>query len=41
MELVRAGREVHLTATEFKLLAFLVQNPRRVISREELIDTVW
>jgi len=41
MELVRAGREIHLTATEFRLLAFLIQNPERVISRSELIDTVW
>ena len=41
MELVRAGREVHLTATEFRLLAFLIQNPERVLSREELIGTVW
>jgi two-component system alkaline phosphatase synthesis response regulator PhoP len=41
MELVRAGREVRPTATEFRLLAFLLQNPERVISRKELLDTVW
>ena len=41
MELVRNGCEVQLTATEFKLLAFLLQNPERVISRKELLDTIW
>jgi two-component system alkaline phosphatase synthesis response regulator PhoP len=41
MELVRNGGEVQLTATEFKLLAFLLQNPERVISRKELLDTIW
>jgi len=41
MELVRKGVEVQLTATEFKLLAFLLQNPKRVISRKELLDAIW
>ena len=41
MELVRNGCEVQLTATEFNLLAFLLQNPKRVISRKELIDAIW
>jgi len=41
MELVRNGRLVQLTAQEFKILRFMVQNPERVISREELLNTVW
>lgn len=41
MELVRSGRPVQLTAQEFKILRFMVQNPERVISREELLNTVW
>lgn len=36
-----AGREVHLTKTEFRLLCELAQNPGRVFSREELLDKVW
>lgn len=41
MELKRAGREIPLTAQEFKTLQFMVQNPERVISREELLNDVW
>jgi len=41
MELARSGRSVQLTAQEFKILRFMVQNPERVISREELLNTVW
>jgi DNA-binding response OmpR family regulator len=41
MSLIRRGREIQLTATEFKLLAFLLQNPERVITRAELLETVW
>jgi two-component system, OmpR family, phosphate regulon response regulator PhoB len=37
----RAGREVHLGPTEFRLLEFLMQNPGRVYSREQLLDGVW
>ncbi len=39
---VRAGgAEVHLTATEFKLLAFLLRNKGRVVSRARLLEQVW
>ena len=41
MELTRNGRVVQLTAQEFKILKFMLQNPERVISREELLNTVW
>jgi len=37
----RAGREVHLGPTEFRLLEFLMQSPGRVFSREQLLDGVW
>ena len=41
MELKRAGREVELTAQEFKTLKFMAQNAERVITREELLNEVW
>lgn len=35
------GVPVELTYMEFELLSYLMQNPNRVISREELISQVW
>ena len=40
-KVVRAGEELHLTKTEFRLLCELAQNPGRVYSREHLLDHVW
>lgn len=37
----RAGRDVHLSPSEFRLLRHLLQHPRRVFTREGLLDTVW
>ena len=37
----RNGRAVHLGPTEFRLLEFFMQHPRRVFAREELLDAVW
>ncbi|MGE0226404.1 MAG: phosphate regulon transcriptional regulator PhoB [Acetobacteraceae bacterium] len=37
----RNGRRLHLGPTEFRLLEFFIQHPRRVFSREELLDAVW
>ncbi len=37
----RNGRPLHLGPTEFRLLEFLLAHPRRVFSREELLDAVW
>jgi two-component system phosphate regulon response regulator PhoB len=37
----RAGREIHLGPTEYKLLDHLIQHPGRVFSREQLLDAVW
>jgi DNA-binding response OmpR family regulator len=41
MEVVREGKIVILTAQEFKTLQFMLQNPDRVISRDELLNEVW
>lgn len=35
------GKPVKLTLREFELLRFLVQNPNRVLSRDQLLDRVW
>jgi DNA-binding response OmpR family regulator len=40
-EVTLAGREVRLTAREFDLLWFLASHPRRVFSRDQLMDRVW
>jgi len=37
----RAGKDIHLGPTEFKLLDHLIQHPGRVFSREQLLDAVW
>jgi two-component system phosphate regulon response regulator PhoB len=37
----RAGREVHLGPTEYRLLEYLMRHPGRVYSREQLLDGVW
>jgi DNA-binding winged helix-turn-helix (wHTH) protein len=41
MEVHRNGRPVTLTTKEFKILEYLIQNPRRMISRDELLNEVW
>jgi len=41
MEVRRGGRKISLTTTEFRLLEFLMSHPRRVFSREQLLDRVW
>ncbi len=41
MEVVREGKPIALTAQEFKTLKFMVQNPERVITRDELLNEVW
>jgi two-component system, OmpR family, phosphate regulon response regulator PhoB len=37
----RAGREIPVGPTEFRLLEFFMQSPGRVFSREQLLDGVW
>lgn len=37
----RSGKEISLTAKEFKLLEYLLKNPERVLSRLEIAEKVW
>ncbi len=37
----RAGADIELTATEFRLLEFFMKNPNRVLSKAQLLDHVW
>jgi two-component system OmpR family response regulator len=41
MEVTRAGELIELTATEYRLLRYLMANPRRVMTRAQLLDHVW
>ena len=36
-----AGREVHLAYKEYELLRFFIENPNKVLTREELMNRVW
>ena len=40
-EVSRAGEPIELTATEYELLRFLMRNPRRVLSKAQILDRVW
>ena len=40
-EVWRGEEEINLTATEFELLRFLMRNPRRVLSKPQILDRVW
>ncbi len=40
-EVTRGGEEIVLTATEFELLRYLMRNPRRVLSKAQILDRVW
>jgi DNA-binding response OmpR family regulator len=37
----RDGRVIDLTATEFRLLEYLMRNPRKVLSRMDILEKVW
>ena len=39
--LTAGGDDIALTATEFELLRFLMRNPRRVLSKAQILDRVW
>jgi DNA-binding response OmpR family regulator len=41
MHATKSGASVVLTALEFKLLRFFLDNPERVLTREELLNEVW
>ncbi|MFI2490515.1 response regulator transcription factor [Promicromonospora kroppenstedtii] len=40
-EVRRGADEIHLTATEFELLRYLMRNARRVLSKAQILDHVW
>ena len=40
-EVTRGGEPIVLTSTEFELLRFLMRNPRRVLSKSQILDRVW
>jgi two-component system OmpR family response regulator len=40
-EVSRGGHPIELTATEYRLLRYLLSNPRRVLTRAQLLDHVW
>ena len=40
-EVSRGGQEISLTPTEFELLRYLMRNPRRVLSKAQILDRVW
>lgn len=40
-EVTRGGRPIELTPTEFQLLVFLVENAEQVVTRQQILDTVW
>jgi two-component system phosphate regulon response regulator PhoB len=37
----RGGRPIHLTPSEFRLLQHFIESPRRIFTREGLLDSVW
>src|SRR3954454_14189530 len=40
-ELRRAGNAVHVEPQVFDLLAFLIRNRDRIVSKDEILDAVW
>src|ERR1700758_2863685 len=40
-EVIRGESPIELTATEFRLLRYLMRNPRRVMTRAQILDHVW
>jgi two-component system, OmpR family, response regulator len=40
-EVTRGGAPIELTATEYRLLRYLMLNPRRVMTRAQILDHVW
>ena len=41
METCHLGQPVAMTPKEFKMLEYMIKNPRRVLSRDELLNQVW
>lgn len=41
LQVYRAGRIVYLTPTEFRLLRYLISNPDRPVTRDQILEAVW
>jgi DNA-binding response OmpR family regulator len=41
MRVLRGNREIHLTATEYRLLEFMLGRPGRVLTRAAIVEAVW
>lgn len=35
------GKKIELTATEFRLVDYLIENAHRVVTKKELLETIW
>ena len=40
-EVTRGGDDIQLTATQFELLRYLMENPKRVVSKSQILERVW
>lgn len=40
-EVKRGGEEISLTATQFELLRYLMENAKRIVSKAQILDNVW
>lgn len=40
-EVTRGGEEIELTNTQWELLRYLMENPRRVLSKQQILNNVW
>ena len=40
-EVTRGGDAIALTATQYQLLQYLMENPQRVLSKSQILDAVW
>lgn len=40
-EVIRGGKQVHLSPTEYKLLHYMIVNSGRVLTRAQILDKVW
>ncbi len=41
LNVLKAGREIEIEPKAFKVLLFLIENPRRLIEKSELLDAIW
>lgn len=40
-EVRRGGNDISLTSTRWQLLRYLMENPRRVVSKSQILDNMW